>query len=296
MKKDFTIVIIKILKWITLFALTIFTIGFTLSLFNNEPYSDFLRSINMYSAYQNVSNSIISIIILLIFGMSYLIIPYIVISFWLAVVFLVKYIQKKRNIIKPILLTISLILLLFVILKTLLFSDDYIVKVNSKVDQISNIEISEYIKKNITGNPYIRYIGISKDFFGYYNIEINYFDKWFTSKKASASYNDEKLLFDNAKKITNQKDIIIIILLIITIILYIYFCKYIIKEYYQLTGNEIEGSRNSEKHNLITNYSLIALLILTFLFITITNYINNSNEKIMVLENKDVKSVEQTYL
>ena len=100
MKKDFTIVIIKILKWITLFALTIFTIGFTLSLFNNEPYSDFLRNINMYSAYQNISNSIISIIILLIFFMSYLIIPYIVISFWLALVILVKYIQKKINSLK----------------------------------------------------------------------------------------------------------------------------------------------------------------------------------------------------
>lgn len=160
---------------------------------------------------------------------------------------------------------------------------------NSKVEQISNIEISEYIKKNITGNPYIRYIGMSKDFFGDYNIEINYFDKWFTSKKGSASYNNEKLLLNNAKDMTNQKNIIIIILLIITIILYIYFCKYIIKEYYQLTGNEIECSGNSEKHNLITNYSLIALLILTFLFITVTNYINNSNEKIIVLENKDIK-------
>ena len=288
MKKDFTIVIIKILKWITLFALTIFTIGFTLSLFNNEPYSDFLRNINMYSAYQNISNSIISIIILLIFGMSYLIIPYIVISFWLAVVFLVKYIQKKRNIIKPILLTISLILLLFVILKTLLFSDDYIVKVNSRVDQISNIEISEYIKKNITGNPYIRYIGISKDFFGYYNIEINYFDKWFTSKKASASYNDEKLLFDNAKKITNQKDIIIIILLIITIILYIYFCKYIINEYYQLTNKEKGTDKNVEKHNLIANYTLItlfAIIIIIVIVYIITDIYKDNHRKLSAPEN-----------
>ncbi len=130
---------------------------------------------------------------------------------------------------------------------------------------------------------------MSKDFFGDYNIEINYFDKWFASKKGSVSYNDEKLLLNNAKDMTNQKNIIIIILLIITIILYIYFCKYIIKKYYQLTGNEIECSGNSEKHNLITNYSLIALLILTFLFITVTNYINNSNEKIIVLENKDIK-------
>lgn len=48
MKKDFTITVIKTLKWITLFILTFITVGIILYMLNNDPFSDWLISIKIY--------------------------------------------------------------------------------------------------------------------------------------------------------------------------------------------------------------------------------------------------------
>ena len=161
MKKDFTITIIKILKWITLFILTFITVGIILYMLNNDPFSDWLISIKIYQIYCSFSSFIKPVLAFFIVGILILLIPYTIVSIWLGANFLIKYIQQKRNIVKTLLLSSSLILLLFTFIKIFPFTNEYIIKINSKVDQISNITISEYVKENIKGNPYITNIKIS---------------------------------------------------------------------------------------------------------------------------------------
>ena len=292
MKKDFTITIIEILKWITLSTLTFITIGIILYMLNNEPFSDWLSSMKIYQTYYSFINFLTPVLAFFIVGTLILLIPYAIVSTWLGVIFLIKYIQKKRNIVKTLLLSFSLILLLFTFFKVFPFTSEYIIKINSKVDQISNITISEYVKENVRGNPYIINIKISRNLSDEYNsdeyiIKINYFDKWFKTKEEVLAGSNYYLL-EHAENLTNQKIIISVILLIITIILYIYFCKYIINEYYQLINKEKEIDKNFEKHNLIANYTLVALFAIVIIIVIvyiITDIYKDNHRKPSVSEN-----------
>ena len=100
MKKDFTITIIKILKWITLFILTFITVGIILYMLNNDPFSDWLISIKIYQIYCSFSSFIKPVLAFFIVGILILLIPYTIVSIWLGANFLIKYIQQKRNIVK----------------------------------------------------------------------------------------------------------------------------------------------------------------------------------------------------
>ena len=289
MKKDFTITIIKILKWITLSILTFITIGIILYMLNNEPFSDWLSSIKMYQIYYSFIKFLTPVLAFFIVGTLILLIPYTIVSIWLGVIFLIKYIQKKRNIVKTLLLSFSLILLLFTFFKVFPFTSEYIIKINSKVDQISNVTISEYVKENVRGNPYIINIKIIRGFPNDYTIKINSFNKWFKTENETFT-DDAEFLLAYAENITNQQIIISVILLIITIILYIYFCKYIINEYYQLTNREkeTETDKNVEKHNLIANYTLVALFAIVIIIVIvyiITDIYKDNHRKPSVSEN-----------
>ena len=274
MKRDFTIAVIKIFKWITLFALIIITAGITL--LGTVIFDMFL--------------------IILIYGIPYLIIAYAVGSLWLGIIFLIKYIQKKRNIVKTLLFSCSIILLLFATLKVLMFTGDYVIKVNSKVDEISNPEISEYIRRNVSGNPYIIDIELFKDVFYRDRIKINYFDKWFKTKEFSmgpdlVSYDK---VFDYAEKITIQKRIVSVILLIVIIVLYVYFCRYIIKEYNILT--DTESNENMAKQNLIKICSLVGIIAIAIIIFIVVNVIKNSDDTIVVIQKNDEKNYTVNYI
>ena len=272
MKRDFTIAIIKTLKWITLITLIIITAG--IALLGTGIFELFLY--------------------ILIYGIPYLIIAYVVTSFWLGIIFLIKYIKKKRNIVKTILLSCSIILLLFATLKVLIFTGDYVIKVNSRVDEISNPEISEFIKSTVSGNPYIIDIEISQDISYRSKVEINYFDKWFETKEFQIGSgfvpSNDNNIFDYAENITVQKRIISIILLMLIIVLYVYFCRYIIKEYNILTNTE--SNDNMAKQNLIKICSLVGIIAIAIIIFIVVNVISNSGNNFIVMENKNDNNVE----
>lgn len=273
MKRDFTIAIIKTLKWITLLFLFFLTIGTAL-----------LGTV-FFDLY---------LMIILIPGMPYLLIAYVGTSLWLGIIFLIKYIKKKRNIVKTILLSCSIILLLFATLKVLIFTGDYVIKVNSRVDEISNPEISEFIKSTVSGNPYIIDIEISQDISYRSKVEINYFDKWFETKEFQIGSgfvpSNDNNIFDYAENITVQKRIISIILLMLIIVLYVYFCRYIIKEYNILT--DTESNDNMAKQNLIKICSLVGIITIAIIIFIVVNVISNSGNNFIVMENKNDNNVE----
>jgi len=274
MKREYTIVLIKILKWITLGILGVITIGMMMFAFADTTLLQFIWELNINKF---LLKSAIYLFLALILITP---IPYIIISIYIGSNILIKYIKQKRNIVKTVVLSCLLILLTLIILRCMPYTE-YIVKVNSKVDNIANIEISELVKKDIKDNSYITYIEITPQFFEGYTVKINYFDKWFGTQTSSYSGNPDEFDFSNildnyAVNITFIKNIISIILLITMIIIYIYFCKYIINEYKILAN--IESSKNEEKYNLIRNYSLITLLVI-FLVLGII-YVISKNIKI----------------
>ena len=277
MKKDFTIIIIKILKWITLILLFFLTIGTV------------LLGTMFFDLY---------LMIILIPGMPYLLIAYVGTSLWLAILFLIKYIKKKRNIGKTLLLSCSIILLVFATLKVLVFTGDSIIKVNSKASQITNPVISKFIKNNVSGDPYIINIEISKDAYYRHETKINYFDKWFETEKLITdggfiSYSGNSIS-DYAKDIRLQNSIISVILLIVLMVLYIYFCKYIIKEYTILTSDNT--SENIGKQRLIKIFSLIAFILIPIIIFVAINIIKNSDDKIVVMQKNDDGNYKVNYI
>ena len=276
MKRDFTIAIIKTLKWITLFTLIILTAG--TALLGAGIFELFLY--------------------ILIYEIPYLIIAYVVTSFWLGIIFLIKYIKKKRNIVKTILFSCSIILLLLATLKILMFTGDYVIKVNSRVDEISNPEISKFIKSTVSGNPYIINIEISEDAYYRHETKINYFDKWFQTEKFITygdliSYSGNSIS-DYAKDIRFQNSIISVILLIILMVLYVYFCRYIIKEYNILT--DTESNENMAKQNLIKICSLVGIIAIAIIIFIVVNVIKNSDDTIVVIQKNDEKNYTVNYI
>ena len=276
MKRDFTIAIIKTLKWITLITLIIITAG--TALLGAGIFELFLY--------------------ILIYEIPYLIIAYAVTSFWLGIIFLIKYIKKKRNIVKTILLSCSIILLLLATLKILMFTGDYVIKVNSRVDEISNPEISKFIKSTVSGNPYIINIEISEDAYYRHETKINYFDKWFETKEFQIDSgfvpSNDNNIFDYAENITVQKRIISIILLMLIIVLYVYFCRYIIKEYNILT--DTESNENLAKQNLIKICSLVGIIAIAIIIFIVVNEIKNSDDTIVVIQKNDEKNYTVNYI
>ena len=276
MKRDFTIAVIKTLKWITLFTLIILTAG--TALLGAGIFELFLY--------------------ILIYEIPYLIIAYVVTSFWLGIIFLIKYIKKKRNIVKTILFSCSIILLLLATLKILMFTGDYVIKVNSRVDEISNPEISKFIKSTVSGNPYIINIEISEDAYYRHETKINYFDKWFQTEKFITygdliSYSGNSIS-DYAKDIRFQNSIISVILLIILMVLYIYFCRYILKEYNILT--DTESNENMAKQNLIKICSLVGIIAIAIIIFIVVNVIKNSDDTIVVIQKNDEKNYTVNYI
>ena len=56
MKKNINIILIKILKWITLFILGYLTIWIMLNMLNDDPFYKLLDKINIYRAYYKFIN------------------------------------------------------------------------------------------------------------------------------------------------------------------------------------------------------------------------------------------------
>ena len=203
-----------------------------LNILNNAPFYKLLTCINLYRAYYDFINIFNPTIFYLLIGVLILAIPYLILSLYLGIYFLIKYIKRKRKVLKTILLSLVLAFSLLISLKTLPLTSEYIIKVNSRIDEIEDAEVRDFVQKEIKGNPYITYIEITQELLGDYKASVHYFDKWFKTENTYLS--NGKLAHNNAKDITNINIIISIIVLITTMIFYNYFCKYIVEEYKQL--------------------------------------------------------------
>lgn len=266
MKKNINIVLIKILRTITLFVLFYITAWIILEMFNQEPLSTLLINLKIYNFYYIFINAFSPTILYLIIGISFLVIPYLIIVIYLGIVFLIKYIKRKRNIIKTIILFAGLIVTLLVAIRAFPMTSRYIIKVNSKVENISNSAVKEYIKENIKGNPYITYIEINRGFPDDYNVRIHY--NFLKTQNAFLSDSDSTFVENNAINVTNISVLITIIALIMNIVLYIYFGRYITLEYKYLSDN-IELNIDKEysiKKSVKVTLTIIILIIIVIGF------------------------------
>ena len=77
-------------------------------------------------------------------------IPYIVISIILAIIFIIKYIKFKGKklwqIVKTIILGVAILLIWIYGLKSITLTNKYEIKVNSTVDEVTNIEVKELLQ------------------------------------------------------------------------------------------------------------------------------------------------------
>ena len=118
----------------------------------------------------------------------------------------------------------------------------YKVNVNAKVNEVSNLEIKEFLKEEITGNKYIYKIEITQGFPDDYNVNIFYQDTTKKVEKAFLSDYNYDFIIRNTKNITNELTIKSIIVTLIGDILCIYFLIYLLKEFKRISIINAESS------------------------------------------------------
>ena len=160
MKKDTNVVLINILGTMTLLILGYITFYILMGTLNGEPFSDILIDLKIYSFYYKVINVMQFIMFCMIIAIIVIAPLYISISIYLGLLILLKYIDKKRNMVKLIILSVTFISLIITTLKIFPLTSSYIIKVNSKVNDISNTEVSEFVKEHIKEDYYITFIEI----------------------------------------------------------------------------------------------------------------------------------------
>ena len=86
-------------------------------------------------------------------------IPYIVISIILAIIFIIKYIKFKGKklwqIVKTIILGVAILLIWIYGLKSITLTNKYEIKVNSTVDEVTNIEVKELLQNELKNDHYL---------------------------------------------------------------------------------------------------------------------------------------------
>ena len=229
-------IIIKILGIIAITILSYIIIFTTMSLMNKIDFLEVLTDLSIYKIFYSITIKMFIPVILIVVIIA---IPYLIIFIILIIILIIKYIKfkwkKKRQII-----TITALLILticFTIKGIELFplTNDYEIKVNSKINEISNIEVRNFLKKEIDGNKYIYVIKIRQSFPDDYNVQIHYKD--ITNKIEYAFLSDSNYDFieRNAKDITNELTMKSIILILVGYLLCIYLLKYVLKEFKRIT-------------------------------------------------------------
>ena len=160
MKKDTNVILINVLGTVTLLILGYVTFYIFMGTLNGEPFSDILINLKIYSFYYEVINVMRFIMFYMVIAIIVIAPLYILISIYLGFLILLKYIDKKRNMAKLIILSVTFIFLIITTLKILPLTSNYIIKVNSKVNDISNAEVSGFVKEHIKEDYYITFIEI----------------------------------------------------------------------------------------------------------------------------------------
>ncbi len=230
-------IIIKILGIIAITILSYIIIFTTMSLMNKIDFLEVLTDLSIYKIFYSITIKMFIPVILIVVIIA---IPYLIIFIISIIILIIKYIkfkgEKKKQIIT---ITALLILTICFILKGVtIFSltNNYEIKVNSKINEISNIEVRDFLEKEIDGNKYVYVIKISQGFPDDYIVQIHYKD---ITRKVETAYlsldSDYGFIERNAKDITNELTIKAIILFLVGDLFCIYLLKYVLNEFKRIT-------------------------------------------------------------
>ena len=226
--KTLGIIAITIISYIIIFA--------TMSLMDKIEFLEILTDSTIYLILYTIMIKIFIPVILIVVIIA---IPYLIIFIISIIILIIKYIKFKEKKKKQIItITTLLILTICFILKgvtTFSLTNNYEIKVNSKINEISNIEVRDFLEKEIDGNKYVYIIKIRQGFPDDYIVQIHYKD--ITNKIEYAFLSDSNYDFieRNAKDITNELTMKSIILILVGYLLCIYLLKYVLKEFKRIT-------------------------------------------------------------
>ncbi len=241
MKKSdkFIYFLIKVIGIIAIIGISYFIIFSIMNLMNTTEYSKILIDMNIYRPFYTVLNFITNLAIPLFLIIFFIAIPYLIVSIILCIVFLRKYIKyngEKKNQIRKIII-LEILATCFVIKGVSLFplTSQYEIKIDSKIDEISNTEVREFLKRELPGNKYIYKIEIQQGFPDDYNLKIYYQDRAKKVKNVFLSDNYYDFIDRNAKDLTNELSIKSIALTSIGDILCIYSFIYVLREFKRIS-------------------------------------------------------------
>ena len=226
--KTLGIIAITIISYIIIFA--------TMSLMNKIEFLEILTDSTIYLILYSIMIKIFIPVILIVVIIA---IPYLIIFIISIILLIIKYVKFKGKKKKQI-ITITALLILticFTIKGVELFplTNDYEIKVNSKINEISNIEVRDFLKKEIDGNKYVYVIKIRQSFPDDYNVQIHYKDMKNKIEYAFLSDSNYDFIERNAKDITNELTMKSIILILVGNLFCIYSLKYVLKEFKRIT-------------------------------------------------------------
>ena len=229
-------IIIKTLGIIAITILSYIIIFTTMSLMNKIDFLEVLTDLSIYKIFYSITIKMFIPVILIVVIIA---IPYLIIFIISIIILIIKYIKfkekKKKQIIT--ITTLFILTICFIIKGASLFplTNDYEIKVDSKINEISNIEVRDFLEKEIDGNKYVYIIKIRQGFPDDYIVQIHYKD--ITNKIEYAFLSDSNYDFieRNAKDITNELTIKSIILFLIGDLFCIYLLKYVLKEFKRIT-------------------------------------------------------------
>ena len=235
----FVYAIILIMGIIGILSISYFILFFMMNLLNTTEFSKLLINMNIYQTFYHLLNNMKYMAISVFIVDLIIIIPYIIISIVLGIIFIIKYVkykgEKKKQIIKTIILGILTIFIIVKGISIIPLTSKYEIKVGTNVNSISNLGIKSIIKERLEGNPYVYKIEITRSFQNEYNMEIYYQDviKKVYHTLLSDSYQD--FINSNAKDVTNILTIKSILTITLGNILYIYFVVHVLKEFKRIT-------------------------------------------------------------
>ena len=232
-------IIIKILSIITGIIVSYFIVYLTMMLMNTSDFSKILIDLNVYRIFYNILN-IVGMPVVWMFLITFILaIPYLLISIIVGIIFARKYInnREKKLIIKNL---VFFVVTLFIIIKGFSLypgTSKYELKVNSKISEISNVEVKEFLEKVFEEDKYVYKIRFDQGFPDDYHMYVHYRDITYKVEKRFISDSYFSLIDENAKNITDILGVISIIITLVGYILYIYFVRYILKEFKRISNN-----------------------------------------------------------
>lgn len=232
----FTITIIGI---IAIFVISFFIIFIVMNLMNTSEYSKILINANIYNTFYSFLNCITKMAIPIFLIILFIAIPYLIFCIIISIFFVQKYRkfhgEKKKQILKVI--TLGILTICFVIkgVSLLTFTNVYERKLNSRISEISNIEIRDFLQKEISGDKYVYKIKFIQGFPDDYNVRIYYKDTTMKVKETFLSDYNYDFINANSKNITNELYIKSIVITSIGNILCIYFFIYLLKEFKRIS-------------------------------------------------------------